>query len=67
MEMKKAQNRKEKQKSLTARTPFVRFKWRANLHVRCNILVLPAEVSGICYEHEDDQRCRNPYKHTVPF
>ena len=46
---------------------FVRFVWRVNTHVHCNNRVLSAEVSGICYEHEDDQRCRNPYKHPVPF
>ena len=54
-------------KKLYDLNPFVRFVWRVNTHVHCNNRVLPAEVSGICYEHEDDQRCRNPYKHPVPF
>ena len=63
----KSSKSEREMKKLYDLNPFVRFVWRVNTHVHCNNRVLPAEVSGICYEHEDDQRCRNPYKHPVPF
>ena len=39
--------------------PVVHFKECVNPHVHCNNHVLPAVVSGICYEHEADQHYRN--------
>ncbi len=54
-------------KKLYDLNPFVQFEWFANPHVRCNNRVPPAAVSGICYEHEDDQHYRNPYIHPVLF
>ena len=48
----KSSKSEREMKKLYDLNPFVRFVWHVNTHVHCNNRVLPAEVSGICYEHE---------------